>query len=164
MISRNASLLRAVREFAFRSSYGSEPGYAEVKAAGAAAVQLFLQEYPSARSWKQRASFVYHSIPHARTCRAAVALASLALSDRSRHVKYRACMLLACAQDPTTLDLLREQPGRSKTQKHKGISERPSMRSRMATTTSLSTASILEWLRSGFHRMTPKATLKNHRF
>ena len=84
------------------------PSHAEVKEAGAAAVQLFLQEYPSARSWKQRASFVYHSIPHARTCRAAVALASLALSDRSRHVKYRACMLLACAQDPTTLDLLRE--------------------------------------------------------
>jgi hypothetical protein len=101
------SLRDAVRGFAFRSSYGSEPNYRQVKGAGAAAVQLFLQEHPSARSWKQRASFVYHSIPYARRSHAAVELARLALSDRSRHVRYRACMLLACAQDRTTVDLLR---------------------------------------------------------
>jgi hypothetical protein len=76
--------------------------------AGAAAVDLFVEEFPATRSWKQRAAYVYHSIPYSRKSAAAVRLALLALSDRSRFVRHRACMLLACSLDKTSLSKLRE--------------------------------------------------------
>lgn len=68
---------------------------------------LFLETYLLARNWQARASCIYYSFQNARTDPAALDLGIRALNDRSWVVRYRACMLLAIAQDKTALpDLL----------------------------------------------------------
>jgi hypothetical protein len=86
-----------VEQYALSSSYGSEPYFNEIGALGAEVIPYFLEIYPNSRRWQQRASFLYRSIPFARTSKEAFELAVMALSDRSREVRYRACMLLACS-------------------------------------------------------------------
>jgi len=55
-----------------------------------------------------RSSYVYHSVRYARKNDAAVTLALLAVRDKSKVVRYRACMLLACSQRKALLSTLRE--------------------------------------------------------
>jgi HEAT repeat protein len=69
---------------------------------------LLLKKYRSARKAGERASCVYHSMRYARTNADAVQLAREALKDSAQPVRYRACMLLAYAQDEASLDALRE--------------------------------------------------------
>jgi hypothetical protein len=97
---------KLVQKFEHKSSYGSEPGWEEVRALGASAIPYFIEAYSSASHWRQRASFLYSAIPYARRSAAAVDLAILALSDRAREVRYRACMLLACSLDRRSLPYL----------------------------------------------------------
>jgi len=57
-----------------------------------------LLRYPTTKRWAARTALVYHCIRYASTSTAATDLALLALADKSRAVRYRACMLLACSQ------------------------------------------------------------------
>lgn len=59
---------------------------------------LLLQRYRIARNWAERASCVYHAAKYARTSDAAFQLGIEAIADRSKKVRYRACLLLAVAQ------------------------------------------------------------------
>lgn len=99
-------ILKLVREYAHRSSYGDEPHFDEIRALGSGVLPYFIEEYPKARHWRQRASFLYRAIRYARTSPNAVALAKAALDDKSREVRYRACMLLACSLDKNALPSL----------------------------------------------------------
>ena len=59
---------------------------------------LMTRAYKAARSASARSACLFYSIAYAREDPAAVELASLALLDRSRIVRYRALMLLAWSQ------------------------------------------------------------------
>lgn len=65
-----------------------------------------LRKYRKSRRWQVRSSCVYHSLKFARTSEAAKNLGLLALHDRSKVVRYRACMLLACTQRNDVLPAL----------------------------------------------------------
>jgi len=64
---------------------------------------LFLEQYKKSKSAGQRASFVYHSMKYARDKEPAFNLGVIALSDRSKKVKYRACMLLSYSLNKNAL-------------------------------------------------------------
>ena len=106
-MTERESLRQLVAGLAISSSYGDEPHLAVVLAAGPAVVELFLEQYPISRSWKQRASLMYHALRFARRSEAALELGVRGLADRSKEVRYRACLLLAYAQDPRALEPLR---------------------------------------------------------
>jgi len=57
-----------------------------------------LQRYRQRKKWRDRNSLVYAAIWYARRNDDALELGLLALHDRSKMVRYRACLLLACAQ------------------------------------------------------------------
>ncbi|WP_440904827.1 hypothetical protein ACMZOO_00925 [Catenovulum sp. SX2] len=61
--------------------------------------ELMLQKYRCSKKWGERASCVYHSIKYAKSSHYAFQLGIEALRDKSKHVRYRACMLLAIAQN-----------------------------------------------------------------
>jgi len=56
---------------------------------------LLLKKYKEAKKWGERAACVYHSISYARDFPEALQLGIIALTDKSKVVVYRACMLLA---------------------------------------------------------------------
>jgi hypothetical protein len=62
---------------------------------GVAVVPHLAEAYRSFRKWQGRASLVFHSIRYARMSDDAFRLGLEALSDRSAHVRHRACGLLA---------------------------------------------------------------------
>ena len=101
-----AEIRELVAGFALRSSYGTEPNRDAVLALGSAVLPYFIEAYPKARRWQQRASFLYTAARHARNSPLAVKLAVDALQDRSREVRYRACLLLALSQDEAILPTL----------------------------------------------------------
>lgn len=68
---------------------------------------LLLAKYKTTRKWGARSSCVYHSIRYARVSEEAVELGLLALSDRSKAVRYRACMLLAYSLEKRVVDELK---------------------------------------------------------
>lgn len=63
--------------------------------------------YKKSKKWKVRSSCVYHSVRYARTSKAAIDLALLAVRDKSQVVRYRACMLLAYSQIKELLPILK---------------------------------------------------------
>ncbi len=67
-----------------------------------------LSKYRSSKSWQHRCSCVYHSISFSRESCTALELGLEALSDRSKYVRYRACMLLAWSLNKKALPHLRE--------------------------------------------------------
>lgn len=69
---------------------------------------FLLKKYRASTRYGARASCVFHAIRHARDVPAAVNLGILALSDRASVVRYRACMLLAYAQDKSALGSLKD--------------------------------------------------------
>jgi len=73
---------------------------------GAKVLPFFLDAYPRTRKWQGRVSFIYHALKYARADPLASKLAKVALWDKSRLVRYRACMLIACALDRSALPLL----------------------------------------------------------
>lgn len=79
--------------------YGPESGWKALRILGAEVIPNFIEVYPYASRWKQRASYFYFSIKYAQESSSAVDLALIALNDRSKEVRYRACMLIASALD-----------------------------------------------------------------
>ncbi|OAI18171.1 MULTISPECIES: hypothetical protein [Methylomonas] len=69
---------------------------------------LLLKKYQTSRKWQARCSCVFHSIRFARVVDEAVQLGVQALSDKSKVVRYRACMLLACSLNANALSALKE--------------------------------------------------------
>lgn len=67
-----------------------------------------LPRYLLAKRWPVRSSCVYHAVRYAKTSNAAVDLALLAVKDKSKVVRYEACMLLACSQRKDILPRLRD--------------------------------------------------------
>lgn len=74
---------------------------------GGEAVPHLNSAYASFRTWQGRASLVYHCLPYARTNDDAFRLGLAAATDRARVVRYRAISLLAYAQRPEALPLLK---------------------------------------------------------
>lgn len=68
---------------------------------------LLLERYKRAPKFGQRASCVYHATGYARANAAAYQLGLDALQDRSKVVRYRACLLLAVAQRREAIPYLR---------------------------------------------------------
>lgn len=64
------------------------------------------QKYKHSKSWKHRAASVYHAIKYARISDAAFTLGIDAVFDKSKVVRYRACMLLAYAQKNEAIQFL----------------------------------------------------------
>ena len=59
---------------------------------------LLYEKYKQSKKWGERISCVYHSIKFAKSSESAYLLGIEALGDKSKKVRYRACMLLAVAQ------------------------------------------------------------------
>ena len=68
-----------------------------------------LVRYQQAKKWQVRSSCVYHSVRYAGANESAITMALLALKDKSKVVRYRACMLLACSQRKDLLGRLQEE-------------------------------------------------------
>lgn len=75
---------------------------------GAKFPELMLETYKLSRKWRVRVSCVFFSIHYARDSVAAVQLGLQAIKDRSKVVRYRACMLLAWSLRTDALPTLRE--------------------------------------------------------
>lgn len=56
---------------------------------------ILSQQYDESNKWQQRCSLLFFSIGRARNSQEAVDLGIKALQDKSKKVRYRACMLLA---------------------------------------------------------------------
>jgi hypothetical protein len=69
--------------------------------------KYLLDKYRSSKSWKVRVTCVFYSLQYARNNKYAVELGVLALSDRSKIVRYRACMLLSLSLQTHLLPELR---------------------------------------------------------
>jgi hypothetical protein len=65
--------------------------------------ELLLERYGRATRAAERASCVYHATRYSRSSAAAFDLGILALSDRSKVVRYRAALLLAWSQNRAAL-------------------------------------------------------------
>ena len=75
---------------------------------GAGFAGELLAAYKTAKSWRHRTSYVYHAMSVCTESNDAIALGELALFDKSKVVRYRACMLLAIAQRVSALPVLDE--------------------------------------------------------
>ena len=69
--------------------------------------RLLLERFRASRAWKARSSCVYHAVRYARQDADAVAIGKEAISDKSKVVRYRGCMLLAYSQRKDVLPTLR---------------------------------------------------------
>ena len=67
---------------------------------------LLLSRYNLTKNWAARASLIMRALKYSRTSEDAVKLALDALSDKSKIVRYRACMFLAVAQRAGLLKVL----------------------------------------------------------
>lgn len=65
-----------------------------------------LRRYKLTKKWGHRTHLVYALTRYAKTSKTAVELGLLASTDKSKVVRYRALMLLALAQDQSTLEKL----------------------------------------------------------
>ncbi|WP_347989510.1 hypothetical protein [Methylomonas sp. AM2-LC] len=78
------------------------------KLVGSGLPALLLNKYRVSKKWQVRSSCVYHSICYARDVEESVQLGIEALSDKSKVVRYRACMLLACSLNKNAISVLKE--------------------------------------------------------
>ena len=97
---------------------GSDSEFTAIQALASreALPELLLLVYRSAKAWGVRASCVYHAIHYAANNESAFTLGLEGATDRSRVVRYRACMLLAVAQRSEAIPTLvkaAELPGTS---------------------------------------------------
>ncbi|MCB1593265.1 MAG: hypothetical protein KDI90_12530 [Alphaproteobacteria bacterium] len=69
---------------------------------------ILSREYEKSRKWQQRCSYVFFSIRSSRENLDAVKLGIKALNDRSKKVRYRACMLLAWSLSKDALGPLQQ--------------------------------------------------------
>lgn len=80
----------------------------ELRKLGDILPSLLLKQYRSSKKWQARCSCVYHSIRYSRRVDDSVRLGIEALSDKSKVVRYRACMLLAYSLNKEAIPALRE--------------------------------------------------------
>jgi HEAT repeat protein len=78
-----------------RSSENMHEAIAKLEASGVDIPGLMIKKYKISRRWADRASCVYHCMKYARTHEDAYELGIIALQDKSRAVRHRACMLLS---------------------------------------------------------------------
>jgi HEAT repeat protein len=96
---------------------GSDDEYGAVKVLstlGDKFPELLLKKYRISKKWGERASCVYHSIKYAKKNNDSFQLGIEATQDKSKNVRYRACMLLAVVQKEeaiTKLELLLKDIG-----------------------------------------------------
>lgn len=81
-----------------RSSNNRYEAIAGLEALGANVPGLLLKKYKVSRRWSDRATCVFHCIEYAKTSEDAYQLGIIALQDKSKTVRRRACMLLSAAQ------------------------------------------------------------------
>jgi hypothetical protein len=77
------------------SVHQEQEAWAHLRDLGVAIVPYLAEAYGSFRKWQGRAALVFHSIRYARVSEDAFRLGLEALSDKSSHVRHRACGLLA---------------------------------------------------------------------
>lgn len=70
--------------------------------------RFLLNKYRASKKWQARCSCVYNAIRYARDVEDAVQLGIEALSDRSKIVRYRACMLLGYALNESAIPFLED--------------------------------------------------------
>lgn len=90
---------------------GSDAEYDAVKSLsnlGLELPRLLLSKYCKSKKWGERLSCVYHASKYALVSDDAYELAIEALGDKSKKVRYQACMLLAIAQRSSAVKPLEE--------------------------------------------------------
>lgn len=85
-----------------------ENAWIAVRAHGPALMPYFRQAYPRFKKAKGRVALVFYATAHARLSNDAFELGRLALSDRSKLVRNRACGLLAYSLRPEAVTFLKD--------------------------------------------------------
>jgi HEAT repeat protein len=88
---------------------GADAEYDAVKALSVLGLEfpkLLLAKYRNSKKWGERLSCVYHASKYARASEDAYELAIEALADKSKRVRYQACLLLSVAQKFSSLEPL----------------------------------------------------------
>lgn len=86
----------------------------ELRTLGEELPKFLLVKYRDSKKWQTRSSCVYHAIRYSRDVYDAFELGVEALADRSKVVRYRACMLLAYSLRDEALPHLRKLADNSK--------------------------------------------------
>jgi hypothetical protein len=100
-------IMQLVKALDTTASSEGESAWKLLEPLGERAVPHLSSCYKSFRTWQGRASLVYHCLPYARTNDDAFRLGLVAATDRAKVVRYRAISLLAYAQRPEALPILR---------------------------------------------------------
>ena len=96
------------------SGTGSDREWAavhELRTLGTELPKFLLKKFRSATSWKVRNLCVYHSMRYAKISPEAVEVGLLAISDKSKEVRYRGAMLLAYSQRRDVMSALQDAVG-----------------------------------------------------
>ena len=89
-----------------RSPTGMHERIEELEASGVDIPNLMMKMYKISRRWADRASCVYHCIKYATTHEDAYQLGIIALQDKSKSVRHRACILLSATQRKEAIEHL----------------------------------------------------------
>ena len=89
-----------------RSSEDMHEAIAQLEALGVDIPGLMMKKYKISRRWADRASCVSHCIKYAGTHEDAYQIGIVALQDKSRAVRHKACMLLSATQKKEAIEHL----------------------------------------------------------
>ena len=89
-----------------RSPAGMQEGIEQLEALGVDIPSLMMKRYKISRRWADRASCVSHCIKYAGTHEDAYQIGIVALQDKSRAVRHKACMLLSATQKKEAIEHL----------------------------------------------------------
>lgn len=89
-----------------RSSANEYEAIAFLEASGIDVPGLLLKRYKISRRWSDRESCLRHSMKYAKTNEDAYQIGIMALRDRSKVVRNRACKLLSFAQKKAAIEYL----------------------------------------------------------
>ena len=90
---------------------GTDAEYDAIKSLsrlGEALPGMLLKKYHASNNYGERASCVYHAIKYAKNNKEAFQLGLEAIKDKSKKVRYRACMLLAISQNNAAIPNLKK--------------------------------------------------------
>lgn len=76
---------------------------------GSALPEVLEEHYRMSRGWKVRAACIFYCLAYARSSSTAIELGKLGVLDKSKVVRYRSCMLLACSLNKELLPFLKEK-------------------------------------------------------
>jgi hypothetical protein len=89
-----------------RTSEDMRKAIAELEALGVDIPSLMMKKYKISRRWADRALCVHHCMKYAKTHEDAYQVGIIALLDKSRSVRRRACMLLSATQKKEAIEHL----------------------------------------------------------